>query len=66
MAKISMMKNSIVVNINRYKSRDRMLRQTVFATLKPNIFLKQAVLATMATNGENNIPIAELVSAPNG
>ena len=66
MAKITMMKNSIVAIIKKYKSRDKTLRQAVFATLKPNIFLKQAVLATMATNGENNIPIAEKVSAPNG
>jgi hypothetical protein len=66
MAKITMMKNSIVAIIKKYKSRDKTLRQAVFATLKPNIFLKQAVLATMATNGEKNIPIAVKMSGSNG
>jgi hypothetical protein len=65
-AKITMMKNSIAAIIKRYKSRDRTLRQTVFATLKPNIFLKQAVLATIATNGDNNNPIDVKVSGSNG
>ena len=38
-------------NIKEYKRTSKMLLQVVFMMPKPNIFLKQAVKATIITNG---------------
>ena len=43
-------------SISEYNRTNKMLLQAVFAMLNPNIFLKQAVQATIITKGANVKP----------